>query len=94
MSDEHVYCEYDTTFFLDGNGYVVGTCEESSIEDGCGWMVRAVNDAPTQISEIPVVNFRQMQELDALHKMSWRTREKVDEIRSFANEVRKIFSDE
>lgn len=90
MSDK-IYCDYDTVFWLDGGGYVVGACEETSIEDGCGWMVRAVNDAPTQISEIPIINFRQLQELNALHKTNWRTPEQVEEIRLRAEHVRRQY---
>jgi hypothetical protein len=91
---ERVYCEYDTAYALDPEGYVLAFCEESDIEVGCGWGTRAVNNTPKQANGIPYALFRQMQELDALHRMAWRTKEEVDKIHAFAEETRKIFADE
>ena len=90
---ERVYCDYDTGFFFD-HEYILAFCEESDIESGCGWMVRAVNDAPVQSNRTTYGLFKQIQELNALHKTSWRTQEQVDKTHAFAEEARRIFSDD
>lgn len=89
MNDK-IYCELDTSFFED-QGYVLAFCEDSDIEVGCGWMSRAVNSAPSQESGIQILEFRQLEELNALHQMAWRTPEAVEDVRVRAEKVRQEY---
>ena len=85
--NDRVYCVYDTMFFLDGD-HVVGFCEETDVEDGCGWMVRAINIAPKQSDGLSIFSFRQIDELNGLHQIASRTLEQLEETRARARRLR------